>query len=126
MNDARFPKTRRVLKQSEFDAVFERRRSSGDGLMTLYAGENGLEFARLGLVVSRKCGNAVARNRWKRSLREAFRRVQHELPPGLDLVVIPRPEAVPTASRWERSLCQLAERVSRALRRDVNPPRADP
>jgi ribonuclease P protein component len=46
--------------------------------------------ARLGLVVSRKVGNAVVRNRVKRVLRECFRSMPGFAPDGVDLVVIPR------------------------------------
>jgi ribonuclease P protein component len=46
---------------------------------------------RVGVVVSRKVGNAVVRNRAKRFLREAFRLHQYELPPSLDLVLVARP-----------------------------------
>jgi ribonuclease P protein component len=45
---------------------------------------------RLGLVVSRKVGNAVRRNRVKRLIREAFRNCPEWGLAGIDLVVIPR------------------------------------
>jgi ribonuclease P protein component len=111
-----FPKSRRLLKTAEFDRVFKRRRSQSDGMLVLYACENELDCSRLGLVVSRKTGNAVVRGRWKRCLREAFRLLQHELPAGLDLVALPRPGAVPTMPRVQESLRTLASRVSRQLR----------
>ncbi len=44
----------------------------------------------MGLVVSRKVGNAVVRNRVKRLCRECFRREVVKLPDGIDLVIIAR------------------------------------
>jgi ribonuclease P protein component len=49
--------------------------------------------ARLGLVVTRKVGNAVVRNRIKRLCREAFRRTML-FPAGADVVVIARDSVV--------------------------------
>jgi ribonuclease P protein component len=46
--------------------------------------------ARLGIVASRRMGDAVARNRAKRLCRECFRLWRDLLPAGVDLVVIPR------------------------------------
>lgn len=47
--------------------------------------------SRLGVVVSSKVGNAVARSRARRLLREAFRVHQLELAQPLDLVLVARP-----------------------------------
>ena len=55
--------------------------------------------ARLGLVVSRKVGGAVERNRVKRVLREAFACESPRLPPGSDAVVIARADAHDLAER---------------------------
>jgi ribonuclease P protein component len=78
---------------------------------------NGLPHPRLGLSVSRRVGGAVLRNRWKRLIREAFRISQHQLPQGVDLVVIPRGEADPELERLAQSLVRLAKRVSGNLGR---------
>ena len=43
---------------------------------------------RLGIVVTRKYGSAVERNRIKRKIREAFRKTAHRLP-AVDLVIKP-------------------------------------
>ena len=80
--------------------------------------ENGLGYPRLGLSVSRKVGGAVVRNRWKRLLREAFRLRRHELPAGIDLVVIPRQEVEPELARLLESLPVLAQRGLRKLQRN--------
>ncbi|MFO0664440.1 MAG: ribonuclease P protein component [Polyangiaceae bacterium] len=68
---------------------------------------------RLGLVVSTRAGNAVVRNRIKRWSREIFRHRRHELPQGLDLLLIYRPQATPTTREelereWSRGVRFLA------------------
>ena len=50
------------------------------------------EIRRMGLVTSRKVGNAVLRNSAKRKLREIFRTNKHRLTPGLDIVFILKPQ----------------------------------
>jgi len=61
--------------------------------MTVLVAPNDFQTARLGIVASRKLGDAVRRNRAKRLIREVFRRsdlVQSSR--GLDVVIIPRRE----------------------------------
>ncbi len=47
--------------------------------------------SRVGVITSRKVGNAVERSRARRLLRESFRRHQHELAGPLDMVLVARP-----------------------------------
>jgi ribonuclease P protein component len=66
---------------------------------------------RLGLAVSRRVGNAVARNRVKRRVREWFRRERVSLPPGTDWVVVARAGAAALDAREvARELSGLASR----------------
>ncbi|MCL4505719.1 MAG: ribonuclease P protein component [Chloroflexi bacterium] len=53
------------------------------------AGET--EPARIGLIASRKIGNAVQRNRARRLMRESMRMLASALEPCWDIVVIARP-----------------------------------
>lgn len=50
--------------------------------------------SRLGVVTTRRLGNAVVRNRARRLLRETFRRHQHALANPVDLVLVARPSIV--------------------------------
>jgi len=47
--------------------------------------------SRLGVVTSKKIGDAVARSRARRLLRESFRLHQHDLAGAVDLVLVARP-----------------------------------
>ncbi|HPD14642.1 MAG TPA: ribonuclease P protein component [Planctomycetota bacterium] len=84
-----FSRDERLRATRDFDRVFEQgRRGRGQALVVCYA-PNGLAHSRLGIALRRGWRSAVARNRAKRLIREAFRTRKHELPGGLDLVVIP-------------------------------------
>jgi ribonuclease P protein component len=66
---------------------------------------------KLGLAVSRRVGNAVARNQVKRLVREWFRRNRSGLPPATDWVVIARNGAAElSASAMASELGRLATR----------------
>ena len=54
----------------------------------MYVRQNGFGVSRLGITASRKVGNAIRRNRWKRRIREIFRRNRELWPECVDIVVI--------------------------------------
>jgi ribonuclease P protein component len=59
-------------------------------MFVLIAAPNPVGPTRIGVVAGRKLGTAVARNRAKRLLREAARRLYAHLAPGWDLILIAR------------------------------------
>jgi ribonuclease P protein component len=114
MSDHRFPKQSRLLRASEFKRVFDARNSASDAWIVLYGVASELGHPRLGLTVSRRVGNAVVRNRWKRLLREAFRTTPGSLPP-LDLVCVVRGQSPPTLGQMRESLIALSGRLQGRL-----------
>lgn len=113
-----FPKTHRVRKQADFDRVHRTQAYAADDVLVLRGSRNGLPHARLGLSVSKKVGNAVVRNRWKRLIREAFRTSTAKIPAGMDFVVRPRKGANPSLAAIQASLPQLCRRVARRARKE--------
>jgi ribonuclease P protein component len=93
-----FPRAHRLLRRSDFLRCYDtgqRYFSRHFVFFVTYDRGRALPDARLGhwrlgLAVTRKSGNAVWRNRIKRIVREFFRLHQHNIPHGLDFVVVPR------------------------------------
>jgi ribonuclease P protein component len=117
MSDCRFSKRLRLLKPADFRRVLDAHRTAADASIRVSGVANDLGHPRLGLTVSRKVGDAVERNRWKRILREAFRLTQHKLP-ALDLICIPRGEKCPGLQRIAESLLALSRRLEKQICRD--------
>ena len=104
MIGAGFPPAFRLLKKPQFDAVFATRRAAGGAALVLHAARNDLGHNRVGIVIGRKYGNAVARNRFRRLIREAFRTTHLEQPPGWDWVALPKkPPPPPPTKKGQRS-----------------------
>ncbi len=108
-----------LRRPADFRRAYERRRSAADRWLIVYVCENGLPYLRLGRSVSRKFGKAHHRNRLRRLYREAFRLTRHELPTGLDLVLIPRTAEAPTLADLTRSLPRLVKQAARKLTKDA-------
>ncbi|HTQ38870.1 MAG TPA: ribonuclease P protein component [Pirellulales bacterium] len=119
MPDQSFPKQLRLRSRVDFRRVYERRCSLGDGFVRLLGRLNELPHPRLGLSVSRDCGNAVQRNRWKRLLREAFRLSRPKLPTGVDFIVVPRATDPPKLNALAKSIVDLSWRLAKRLKREA-------
>ncbi|MFP4343278.1 MAG: ribonuclease P protein component [Anaerolineales bacterium] len=80
----------RLQRSPDFQRVWKEGQSWAHPLFILWAAPSGLPHTRIGLVASRKVGNAVARNRARRLLREAVRQLYPCIPAGWDLILIAR------------------------------------
>jgi ribonuclease P protein component len=118
----RFLKAEHLRRPADFQRVYERRRSASDEWLIVYACENGLPHLRLGCSVSRKVGGAVRRNRLRRLYREAFRLTKHEMPAGLDLVLIPRQSDDPRLEHLKMALPRLVHQIARKLTPETTVP----
>lgn len=112
-----FPRSRRLRLRREFDRVFAARCSATDDRLKVFAARNELGHCRVGLAVGRQIGGAVMRNRVKRLIREAFRQVQHELPPGMDFVCVARSGCSATPSEIGESLARLCGVAAKKVQR---------
>jgi ribonuclease P protein component len=86
-----FPKRARLRKRWEFERLQKGAAKIIRPLVLALWRPNGAGLVRLGITASKRVGNAVARNRGKRWVREWFRRERSTLPAGLDLVLVLRP-----------------------------------
>lgn len=125
----RFRPAHRLLDRRDFDRVLRggRRRSLPELVVVTSApGERGRRRdpfesdapirSRLGITVGRKAGSSVERNRFKRRVREWFRRQRATLEPPVDIVVIARRPAV------DLSFEELSRRLARLLASSISQP----
>ena len=70
-----------------FREVFRKGRHLSDGALVLCIKENETGDIRLGVMMSKKCGNSVVRHRFSRIVRESVRLRRLQFLRGADLVV---------------------------------------
>ncbi|EKU48166.1 ribonuclease P protein component [Staphylococcus massiliensis] len=83
-------KAYRIKKNRDFQLIYRKGKSVANRQFVIYMRENPeCDHFRLGISVSKKLGNAVVRNRIKRSIRECFKVHKHNLH-SKDIIVIAR------------------------------------
>lgn len=114
MGDFKFTKSQRIYRSAEYQTILKTGIKAGDRFFRIAATRNPRQSnPRLGIVVSKKVGIAVIRNRIKRMVREIFRLNQNQITAELNLVVIAKPECVSQKYQdFEESLLKLIDRVN--------------
>lgn len=89
MSEFSFGKSERLAKRPQFDDVIDRgQKHRIENLCTVFFLPNGLNRKRLGIITSKRIGNAVARNKARRKIREIFRCIKNRIEPAVDVVII--------------------------------------
>ena len=107
------PRSSRLHLKRDFERIIlSGAKLKGKGIILWYGLRPDKTPARFAVVVSKKLGPAVARNRIKRLLREAFRLNRKDLADGVDIIVSPRDSSqlgnVHAAQDALKSLCGKA------------------
>lgn len=117
MSSFRFRPHQRMRRPRDFERAFRTGSRARGSVLLVVVVENGLPYARLGLSVGKSVWKrAVRRNRVRRVFREAFRLSAPELPPGLDVVLVPAAKALePELEATRRELVALVSKARKRL-----------
>jgi len=115
-----FSREERLKRRSDFRHCVRQGGRAAGAYVVVYIAANEFAFTRLGAGSTRRLGNAVARNRAKRLVREAFRLTKADLPTSVDMVVLPRiPWSHPTLEELKTDLIDAARRAAASLGKEA-------
>jgi ribonuclease P protein component len=86
----------RLVSRADFSKVYREGRRYAAGTLAVYVRPTGFG-RRIGITTGRGLGGAVVRNRAKRRLREAYRKLEPRVCPTGDIVLVARSGAVAAA-----------------------------
>ena len=118
-SEAGLKRSERIAHGFEYKAIVTRGRRLNGKVLRAYVLVNGSLERRAGFIAGKHVGNACLRNRSKRLLREAYRKLKHRLPAQGFRVVFVANAATPQASAadigsemiWMFERCDLMEGV---------------
>ena len=110
----KFCRSSRLRRASEFRLVKTSGKSwTGKHLVLAVLAREAEATSRIGIITSKRLGNAVTRNQIRRRIREIFRLNQHQIQTGIWLVTIARvSSATATFEEIRRDWLRLVERAS--------------
>ncbi len=85
----------RIRKKTEFKKIFNSATKINSEKINIYYSKNKSEISRFAVVTSKRLGNAVVRNKIKRSIREVYRRQKGYFHKGIDWIFVPQ-------GKWEK------------------------
>lgn len=88
--DESFPKKHRIKLKRDFLRLRTVGKSVSNGYLVLVYTGNDFDYCRIATIVKKSFGKAYLRNRFRRFVREVFRKNKRHIEEGYDLLVIPR------------------------------------
>lgn len=82
--------TRTIVRNNEFRRLYGRAKTMVHPLFVTYYIKNRYKNNRIGITATKKIGNAVARNRARRILKESYRLLEQDFPSGYDFIFVAR------------------------------------
>ncbi|MFQ6069653.1 MAG: ribonuclease P protein component [Candidatus Aminicenantales bacterium] len=83
-----FPPRERIRKKKDFSLLYREGKHYKGKYFNLVYLPNNLCFSRMAVIVSKKIGKAVIRNKLKRRIRELFRRNKHLFQENIDILIV--------------------------------------
>ena len=112
--DLRLPRASRLSARKSFLDIYERGQRVSGSYFVVFAVHGATPASRLGVTATRKFGNAVARNRIKRIVRELFRLHRGA---GAPIDVVVNVKAAAAEADYERLESDFAARIVEIRRR---------
>ena len=114
----KFPKSSRLLKHADFQAVYEQGRKRFSGNVTVfYRDRDDQAGPRVGFTVGKVLGGAVERNRIRRRMRGVVQRRLQQLSGAVDVVMHPRKSVLNLEfAKLDEEIGQLFALISKGAR----------
>jgi ribonuclease P protein component len=106
-------KAHTVKKNEDFYKIIHKGFYAKDNLFTIYNKDNGLDIYRFGISISKKLGNSVKRNYYKRQVRFLIDKYKKNYQIGFDYIIIIRKDFINTSfSDKEISFLNLINKIN--------------